>query len=73
MFHEVGATPLSALALAPSSPLKTLNPKVIWSAGVFGESPNNFGHVEIQKDGNININLIAENGDKLFSYKLQPK
>lgn len=73
MFHEVGATPLSGLALAPSSPLKTLNPKVIWSAGVFAKSPNNFGHIELQKDGTININLMAENGDKLFSTKLKPK
>jgi len=72
MFHEVGATPLCALTLPPSKPVKTLNPTVIWSAGEFAKSPANFGRIIVQKDGDIKIDIVDENGKALYSTKLKP-
>jgi len=73
MFYEVGATPLRALSLPPTTPAKTLNPTVIWSEGVFARGPNNFGHVKVAKNGTIKIAIIAENGEELFTTSLNPK
>jgi len=71
--YEAGATPLSAIPLAPTKPVKTLNPNVIWSDGEFLKGPMNFGHAEVNTDGSIKISFIRGDGQVMFEEILHPK
>jgi len=71
--YEVGATPMSAIPLAPSKPDPTLNPTMIWSAGEFVKGPMNFGHVQVHSNGNLKIRFIKEDGVVMFEKTLVGK
>jgi len=71
--YEAGATPFSAIPLPPSTPVETLNPKVIWCEGEFVKGPMNFGYLQVNPDGTLKIKFIREDGYVMFEKMLYAK
>jgi alkaline phosphatase D len=74
-FHEFGASPLSAIPLAPPTlpPDPTFNPNVLYAEGEFQGDLFNFGHITVDEDGALTFRVVDWKGEERYSLTLQPE
>ena len=71
-FLEVGASPLSAIPLAPGNVDQTFGPEVLYAEGEFMGDLFNFGEVDIAADGELTVRILDQEGAERFSETRTP-
>lgn len=73
-FYEFGASPLSAIVLPPvEKPDPTFNPTVLYAEGEFQGTLFNFGHIQVDDEGNLTFRVVDREGEEHYEVTIEPE